>query len=183
MKMLDFDWSVCMVKNFIDLCLHCSVVRFKRSKNDDSRTSLDKFSELAFSFSLYKPFDRNYYFEEMKLTWNMCYETVKKERTFYLGKSRIRSLYLHTSSILKNEHQELQIDEQHQIETKNTRITENCRTRRPRDRCESVCWTWPGHRFFILIFDNYIEIGNESIYKRIKVLIKFVCKLPFKYNF
>ena len=29
-----------------------------------------------------------------------------------------------------------------------------------------------GHRFFILIFDNYIviEIGNESIYRRIKVL-------------
>ena len=83
MKMLDFDWSVCVVKNSIDLCLHCSVVRFKRSKNDDSRASFDKFSELAFSFSLYKPFHQNYYFEEMKLTWNMCYETVQKERTFH----------------------------------------------------------------------------------------------------
>ena len=83
MKMLDFDWSVCVVKNSIDLCLHCSVVQFKRSKNDDSGASFNKFSELAFSFSLYKPFDRNYYFEEMKLTWNMCYETVKKERTFH----------------------------------------------------------------------------------------------------
>ena len=67
MKMLDFDWSVCVVKNLIDLCLHCSVVQFECSKNDDSRTSLvDKFSELAFSFSLYKPFNRNYSFEEMK---------------------------------------------------------------------------------------------------------------------
>ena len=67
MKMLDFDWSVRVVKNLIDLCLHCSVVRFERSKNDDSRTSLDdKFSELAFLFSLYKPFDRNYSFEEME---------------------------------------------------------------------------------------------------------------------
>ena len=67
MKILDFDWSVRVVKNLIDLCLHCSVVRFERSKNDDSRTSLDdKFSELAFSFSRYKPFDRNYSFEEME---------------------------------------------------------------------------------------------------------------------
>ena len=83
MKMLDFDWSVCVVKNSIDLSLHCSVVRLERCKNDDSRTSLDKFSELACSFSLYKPFDRNYSFEEMKLTWNMCYEAVRKERTFH----------------------------------------------------------------------------------------------------
>ena len=67
MKMLDFDWSVCVVKNSIDLCLHCSVDRFESSKNDDSRTSLDdQFPELAFSFSLYKPFDQNYSFEEMK---------------------------------------------------------------------------------------------------------------------
>ena len=67
MKMLDFDWSVCGVKNSIDMCLHCSVVLFERSKNDDSRMSLDdKFSELVFSFSLYKPFDRKYSFEEMK---------------------------------------------------------------------------------------------------------------------
>ena len=80
MKMLDFDWSVCVVKNLIDLCLHCSVVRFKRSKDE---TSLDKFSELAFPFSMYKPFDRNYYFEEIKLTWSICYETVKKECTFH----------------------------------------------------------------------------------------------------
>ena len=39
----------------------------------------------------------------------------------------------------------------------------------------------------MLIFDNYvdsyIDIGNESIYKRIKVLIKFVCKLPFTFYF
>ena len=83
MKLLDFDWSVCVAKNSIDLCLHCSMVRFKRSKNDDSRTSLDRFSELAFSFSLNKPLDQNYSFEEMKLTWNMCNETVKKERTFH----------------------------------------------------------------------------------------------------
>ena len=83
MKMSDFDWSVCVVKNSIDLCLHCSMVRFERSKSDDSRTSLDKFSELEFSFLLYKPFDRNYSFEEMKLTWNMCHETVKEERTFH----------------------------------------------------------------------------------------------------
>ena len=46
------------------------------------------------------------------------------------------------------------------------------RTRHTRDRCESICWTWLGHRLFILIFDNYIEIGNESSYRRIKVLIK-----------
>ena len=56
---------------------------------------------------------------------------------------------------------------------------ENYRTRHPRDRRESVCWTWLGHRFFILIFNNYVDIRNESIYKRIKVLIKFVCELPF----
>ena len=147
--MLDFDWSVCLVKNLIDMCLHCSVVRFKRSKNDDSRTSLDKFSELAFSFfsfSLYKLFDRNYSFQEMKLTWNMCPETVKKERTFRQINHGSHLSYLHTSFILENEHQnELQIDEQHQIETKNTRITENYRTKRPLDRCESVCWTWLGH--------------------------------------
>ena len=60
---------------------------------------------------------------------------------------------------------------------------ENYRTRRPRDRRESVCWAWLGHRFFILIFDNYIHIGNESNYKRIKVLIKFVCRLPFTFYF
>ena len=52
-----------------------------------------------------------------------------------------------------------------------------------RDRRESVCWTWLGHQLFILIFENYIHIGNESIYKRIKVLIKFVCKLPFTFYF
>ena len=86
----------------------------------------------------------------------------------------------------KKEHQtELQTDEQHQIETKNTGTTtadtsaENYRMRRPRDRRESVCWTWLGYLFFILIFNNYVDIRNESIYKRIKVLIKFVCKLPF----
>ena len=71
MKIFDLDWSVCAVKNSIDLCLHCSVVRFEHSKNDNSRTSFDKFSELAFSFSLYKPFDWNYSFEEMKLIWNV----------------------------------------------------------------------------------------------------------------
>ena len=50
------------------------------------------------------------------------------------------------SSILKKEHQtELQTDEQHQIETKNTGTAtegtsvENYRTRRPRDRREPVC--------------------------------------------
>ena len=63
--------------------------------------------------------------------------------------------------------------------------TENYRMRHPRDHRESVCWTWPwlGYRFLILIFDNYIYIENESIYKRIKVLIKFVCKLPFTFYF
>ena len=40
-----------------------------------------------------------------------------------------------------------------------------------------------GHRFFLLIINNYIDIVNESIYKRIKVLIKFVCKLPFTFYF
>ena len=51
------------------------------------------------------------------------------------------------SSILKNKHQtELQTDEQHQIETKNTETAENYRTRRPLDRRESVCWTWLGHQ-------------------------------------
>ena len=43
-----------------------------------------------------------------------------------------------------------------------------------------------GHGYaidFLLIFDNYIDIWNESIYKRIKVLIKFVCKLPFTFYF
>ena len=86
----------------------------------------------------------------------------------------------------KKEHQtELQTDEQHQIKTKNTGTTtadtlvENYRTRRPRDRRESVCWTWLGHLFFILIFNNYVDIRNDSIYKRIKVLTKFACKLPF----
>ena len=29
----------------------------------------------------------------------------------------------------------------------------------------------------------YIDIGNESICKGIKVLIKFVCKLPFTFYF
>ena len=50
------------------------------------------------------------------------------------------------SSILKKEHQtELQTDEQHQIETKNTGTAtagtsaENYRMRRPHDRRESVC--------------------------------------------
>ena len=73
--------------------------------------------------------------------------------------------------ILKNEHRtELQKKEQHQIEIKNTGTAtadtsaENYRTRRPRDRRESVYWAWLGHRFSILIFDNYIYIGNESIY-------------------
>ena len=72
------------------------------------------------------------------------------------------------------------------IETKNTGTAtadtsvENYRMRRTRRyRRESVCWTWLGHRLFILIFNNYVDIRNESIYKRIKVLIKFVCKLPF----
>ena len=89
-----------------------------------------------------------------------------------LGKLRIKSLYC--TSYFKNEHQtELQTDAS----------AENYRTRRPRDRGESVCWTWPGHRFFIVIFNNYIDIGNESIHKRIKVLIKFVCKLPFTFYF
>ena len=36
---------------------------------------------------------------------------------------------------------------------------------------------------FLLIFDNYIDIWNESIYKRIKVLIKFISKLPFTFYF
>ena len=123
----------------------------------------------------------------------MCYETVKKKtvskHTFHLVNY---GSHLSTcmSSTLKNEHQtELQTDEQHQIETKNTGTAtadtsaESYRTRRPRDRRESVYWTWLGHRFFILIFDNYIDIGNESIYTRIKVLIKFVCKLPFAFYF
>ena len=55
-----------------------------------------------------------------------------------------------------------------------------------RDCHESVCRTWLhtlGHRFFILIFDNYIHIWNESIYNRIKVLIKFVCKLLLTFYF
>ena len=60
--MLDLDWSVCVVKNSIDLCLHCNVVRFKHSKNDDRRMSFDKFSGLAFSFSMYKSFEWNYSF-------------------------------------------------------------------------------------------------------------------------
>ena len=34
-----------------------------------------------------------------------------------------------------------------------------------------------------MIFNNYIDIGNESICKGIKVLIKFVCKLPFTFYF
>ena len=123
----------------------------------------------------------------------MCYETVKKEtiskHTFHQANDESH-LSTSTSSILKNQHQtELQTDEQRQIETKNTGTAtadtsaENYRTRRPRDSCESVCWTWLGHRFFILILDNYIDIENESIYKRIKVLIKFVCKLPFTFYF
>ena len=90
-----------------------------------------------------------------------------------LGKLRIKSLCC-TSSTLKNEHQtKLETDES----------AENYRTRRPRDRRESVCWTWLGHRFFMLIFNNYIDIGNESIHKIIKVLIKLVCKLPFTFYF
>ena len=60
--MIDLDRSVCVVKNSIDLCLHCNVVRFKHNKNDDSRMSFDKFSELAFSFSMYKSFEWNYFF-------------------------------------------------------------------------------------------------------------------------
>ena len=32
-----------------------------------------------------------------------------------------------------------------------------------------------------LFCNNYVGIRNESIYKRIKVLIKFVCKLPFTF--
>ena len=32
-----------------------------------------------------------------------------------------------------------------------------------------------------LFYNNYVGIRNESIYKRIKVLIKFVCKLPFTF--
>ena len=73
--------------------------------------------------------------------------------------------------ILKNEHRtELQTNEQHQKEAKNTGTAtadtsaENYRTRRPRDRRESVYWVWLGHRFFILIYDNYIYIENESTY-------------------
>ena len=57
------------------------------------------------------------------------------------------------SSILKNEHQtELQTDEQHQVKTKNMgTATADTRLRKTteRDRRESVCWTWLGHRFFI----------------------------------
>ena len=128
-----------------------------------------------------------------KLTWNTCYETVKKEtiskHTFHQANYGSH-LTTCTSSILKNKHQtELQTDEQHQIETKNTdnatadTSAENYRTRCPRDRRESVCWTWLGHWFFILIFDSYIDIWNETIYTRIKVLIKFVCKLPFTFYF
>ena len=80
-----------------------------------------------------------------------------------------------TSSILKRNIKlnfKFQTNEQHQIETKNTGTAtadtsaENYRMRRPRDRRESVCWTWLGHRLFILIFN-------------IKLLIKFVCKRPF----
>ena len=32
-----------------------------------------------------------------------------------------------------------------------------------------------------LFYNNYVGIRNESIYKRIKVLIKSVCKLPFTF--
>ena len=32
-----------------------------------------------------------------------------------------------------------------------------------------------------IFYNNYVDIRNESIYKRIKVLIKFVCKLPFTF--
>ena len=90
------------------------------------------------------------------------------------------------SSILKTAHQtELQTNQQHYIETKTRGLQQQIRLRKATesDGRESVCCTWVGHRFFKLIFDTYILIGNESIYKRIKVLIKFVCKLPFTFYF
>ena len=91
------------------------------------------------------------------------------------------------SSILKKEHQtELQTDEQHQIETKNTGTAtadtsaKNYRTRRP---CHIATNQFAGHGVArpSIFYDNYVDIRNESIYKRIKVLIKFVCKLPFTF--
>ena len=105
--------------------------------------------------------------------------TVKKETTSIktylpLGKLLITSLYFYVFHFKRNIklNFKFQTDEQHQIETKNTGTAtadtsaENYRMRRPRDRHESVCWTWLGHRLFILIFN-------------IKLLIKFVCKRPF----
>ena len=111
----------------------------------------------------------------------MCYETVKKKTTSKHTFHKVNygsHLSTCTSSILKNEHQtELQTDEQH-IETKSMGKA----TRR--DVPVIAMNQFAGHGqaidLFILIFNNnYIDIGNESIYKRIKV----VCKLPFTFYF
>ena len=48
-----------------------------------------------------------------------------------------------------------------------------------RDCRESVCWTWLGHRLFILTFDNYNHIRNESIYKKNQGFDKICLQIAF----
>ena len=98
---------------------------------------------------------------EINMEYALLYWTVKKEtisiKTYLpLGKLWITSFYFYVFHFKKEHQTGLQTDEQHQIETKNTGTAtagtsaENYRTRRPRNRRESVCWTWLGHRFFYI---------------------------------